>query len=397
MTANPSCALRAPVLWLMTLALISTAQAGPRYRILHGFRMGKNDGGGLYGSLVFDARGNLYGVTEGGGTSGYGTAFELAPHRSGHWSEKVIYDFDCHNNEGCMPSVGLAIDPAGNLYGNTTTATFELTPGQDGWSLTILGNDGGGAGWILDQAGNLYGPLGPGQYDEGDVSELVKGQNWADSRLYSFCAKGYPCVDGAEPDAAVTWGPNGSLYGTTKSGGKAGYGVVFQLIPQQDGTWSEKLLHSFPATANDGRTLYDSVILDKAGNLYSATYQAGGGDHDCGVIFKLSPQANGTWKEDILYDFPNPSLGCSANTPTFDAKGNIWGTAYGGKYGYGVVFELSPQKNGKWNYNVVHQFNGTDGASPASAVIFDKKGNLYGTTVLGGPGSSVGVVFEITP
>jgi len=79
-----------------------------------------------------------------------------------------------------------------------------------------------------------------------------------------------------------------------------------------------------------------------------------------------------------------------------DGKGNLWGTVQGGTSGNGVVFELTPQRNGKWKYQVVHQFNGNDGSLPGAAVIFDSKGNLYGTTILGGTYGG-GVVFELTP
>jgi uncharacterized repeat protein (TIGR03803 family) len=64
--------------------------------------------------------------------------------------------------------------------------------------------------------------------------------------------------------------------------------------------------------------------------------------------------------------------------------------------GCGVVFKLTPGSNGKWNYSVLHRFNFQDGANPADALVLDKKGNLYGTTTLGGAGG-YGVVFEITP
>ncbi len=377
------------------LALAINATAAPKYKVLHAFGQGQ-DGAGLWASLVLDSKSNLYGMSEGGGTTGYGTAFELTPHRSGRWSEKVIYDFDCYNGGGCMPSADPAMDATGNLYGKTTTTTFELTPGQDGWGLTVLQNEGGPAGLVLDQAGSLYGPLGAGQYSGGAISELVKDQNWADNWLYSFCPKGWPCVDGAQPYAGVSWGPDGSLYGTTVEGGKAGYGVAFQLTPQQDGTWKETVLHSFPAFQGDGQKPYEGVVLDKTGNVYGATAQ-GGASTNCGVIFKLAQQANGKWKETILYDFPKISQGCAANALAFDAKGNLWGTAQGGTSSNGVVFELKPQRNGKWKYHVVHQFNWKDGSFPGAAVVFDGKGNLYGTTIAGGAPYYGGVVFEITP
>jgi uncharacterized repeat protein (TIGR03803 family) len=269
---------------------------------------------------------------------------------------------------------------------------FELSPGSGGWDVTVLLNSGGLANLILDHAGNLYGPFGD------TISELVKDDGWAENLLYRFCSKNdgqHHCLDGEWPFAGVTWGPDGSLYGTTVEYGVNGYGVAFRLTPQQDGTWKETVLHSFPAFLHDGQKPYEGVVLDQAGNVYGATAQ-GGGSTNCGVIFKLSPQASGKWKETILYNFPKVSQGCTANTLAFDSQGNLWGTAQGGTSGNGVVFELTPQQNGKWKYQVVHQFNWKDGSLPGAAVIFDGKGNLYGTTILGGAYGG-GVVFELTP
>jgi uncharacterized repeat protein (TIGR03803 family) len=80
-----------------------------------------------------------------------------------------------------------------------------------------------------------------------------------------------------------------------------------------------------------------------------------------------------------------------------DAVGNLYGTTEeGGIYGYGIVFELSPQKNGRWRETVLHNFNGLDGANPAAGLVMDTEGNLYGTTMNGGA-SDYGVVFEVTP
>ena len=389
---------------LIVIASAASAQAAPKYKILYAFGQGQ-DGDGLWGSLAFDAKGNLYGTARGGGDSCCGTIFELIPHPSGHWTEATLEELDCNGDAGCMPQSGFVVDAVGDLYGMTTGggdgpgSVFELTPGSHGWSLSVLHHPGAWATLLFDQAGDLYGPMGGGgKYGQGAISELVKADGWTEKWLYSFCAKStrkHDCMDGSDPRAGVIWGPDGNLYGTTVQYGVHGYGVVFQLTPQQDGTWKETVLHSFPAFEGDGQTLYNGVTVDNEGNLYGATSQ-GGSSTDCGVIFKLTPQASGKWKENILYGFKNRRLGCSANPLTFDAKGNLWGTAGGGEYGYGVVFELSPQSSGKWKYSVVHQFNGTDGAVPASAVIFDKQGNLYGGTVAGGAYGE-GVAFEITP
>jgi uncharacterized repeat protein (TIGR03803 family) len=397
MRGNPFSSRSVLLLATVTLTMAFAAQAAPKYKILHAFGKG-SDGGGVWGSLVFDADGNAYGTTINGGTYNFGTVFELTPHSNGNWTETILHDFSCKGSEGCTPTADLAMDAAGDLYGKTTTTTFELKPGQDSWNLTVLQDEGGPAGLILDQADNLYGPLGLGEYGQGAVSTLVKDQNWTEALLYSFCSKStrkHDCLDGSDPYAGLTWGPNGNLYGTTVQYGVHGYGVVFQLTPQTDGTWKETVLHSFPAFDTDGSKPYEGVVLDKAGNVYGATSQ-GGSSTGCGVIFKLAPQADGKWKETILYDFPKLSQGCIANTMAFDAKGNLWGTAQsGGASNNGVVFELTPQQSGKWKYQVVHQFNLKDGSLPGSAVIFDDQGKLYGTTILGGPNYG-GVAFQIT-
>ena len=393
----------------LALAFAPGAWAAPKYRVLHAFGTGK-DGGGLFSGLILDSNGNLYGVTRGGGGqgcngTGCGTVFELSPGRDGSWAETILYAFS-GKKDGAFPMAGLARDSAGSVYGMTTSAgsgglgtVFELRRGPGGWNLTVLEDGGGFATLDLDRVGNLYGPLGIGAYGEGAVSELLKGQNWKESWLYSFCPQ-KPCVDGWGAFAGVTWGPKGVLYGTTVYGGNSPYcgnvgcGVVYELKPQSKGSWKETVLHSFPAFKGDGSKLYYGVTLDKRGNLYGATYQ--GGSIDCGVIFKLTRKAGGQWEETVLHDFTKLSEGCISNNLAFDKHGNLWGTTESGGNCCGVVFKLALGSKGKWNYSVVHQFNGSDGAQPAAGVIFDKKGNLYGTTQLGGPGGG-GVVFEITP
>jgi len=419
MRPNESCstakaAVAVMVLLAATLAL-QTAQAAPKFKVLHAFDpvkhglAGVSDGVGLYDRLTLDAKGNLYGTTAGGGTYNYGTVFELMPNSEGHWTEAILHNFN--DRDGDLPHAGLVFDAAGNLYGRTITSVFKLKPSSGGWTLSVLFDHGGPSNLLLDRADNVYGSIGKGEYGQGAISELVRKNGWKEKWLYSFCSrqdqKGL-CLDGSEPSASLTWGPGGVLYGTTVYGGdspycgKPGCGVVYELKPEKDGSWNETVLHSFPAFNGDGWKLYDGVTLDKSGNLYGATYQ--GGSVGCGVIFKLSRRTDRTsWDETVLHDFPNTTEGCIANTLTFDKKGNLWGTAESGGTGHqcsggcGVVFKMTADAKGTWKYNVVHDFTGSDGALPSAAVIFDKHGNLYGTTVLGGPGHSVGVVFEITP
>jgi uncharacterized repeat protein (TIGR03803 family) len=264
----------------------------------------------------------------------------------------LAFDF----KDGAAPYGSLAIDQAGNLYG-TAGEAFELTPGSDGWAEELLygfrSNRGGVtalAGPILDRAGNLYG--------------------------------------------------------TTEKGGTAcppsGCGTVYELKPVAGGGWKHVILHNFGSFQYDGEgASVGQLALDEAGNLYGTTFAGGKNtcSTGCGTVFKLTPEKNGHWKETILYNF---HTGASGNGPgagvVVDKAGNLYGTTIygGGQCGCGVVYKLAPGAYGKWAYTVLHTFAYGDGAQPDANLIVDGKGNLYGTTPIGGSGG-LGVVFEVTP
>ena len=154
------------------------------------------------------------------------------------------------------------------------------------------------------------------------------------------------------------------------------------------------------------------MIFDSKGNLYGTAVNGGdtGGANcpglnpptGCGVVFELSPPSGGTgpWTETVLYTFTGSSDGAYPQTGLiFDANGNLYGTTSNGGNmsgtichglgGCGVVFELSPPKSGSgpWTETPIYTFTGkADGAVPYASLIFDAKGNLYGTTAGGGIG-----------
>ena len=89
--------------------------------------------------LVFDAAGNIFGVTDDDGELGIGTVFELeAPVGKGSYQEKTLWDFN--GTDGGAPGGGVVLDSAGNLYGATDNGglqcpddfacgvAFEITP-----------------------------------------------------------------------------------------------------------------------------------------------------------------------------------------------------------------------------------------------------------------------------
>jgi uncharacterized repeat protein (TIGR03803 family) len=258
------------------------------------------------------------------------------------------------------------------------------------------------ASMVFDAAGNLYGTAGSeGPYNAGVVFELSPDGDgtWTASVLHSFA--GGP-ADGRAPFANVILDSAGNLYGTTRNGGAHTYGTVFELSPVGDGTWTQLLLHSFQKNNGDGYNPWGGVIFDKARNLYGTTIA--GGAYGGGTVFKLSPASGGGWSERILHSFGN---GTDGNEPAVglvaDASGNLYGvTSRGGAYSTstmpgGTVFKLSPVGNGSWTEAILHSFGkGTDGSVPSGALILDGGSNLYGTTSGGGLYGG-GMVFEITP
>jgi uncharacterized repeat protein (TIGR03803 family) len=215
---------------------------------------GGDDGDNPQSGVIFDGAGNLYGTTEGGGTGGCGTVYELSPIGSG-WTEKVLYDFQCgFSSNGQYPIGGLIFDAAGNLYGTTNFAgannggtVFELSPSSGGhWTFHLL--------YSLRYNGTfdflIYGPTGTLAMDS-----------------------------------------SGSLYGTTVMDGAYGGGSVFKLTPSADG-WTYTSLHDFRG-GSDGGNPFGNVVLDASGNVYGTAGVGGlsGGCEGlgCGVVWKITP------------------------------------------------------------------------------------------------------------
>ncbi len=200
----------------------------------------------------------------------------------------------------------------------------------------------------------------------------------------------------------VTLDAAGNIYGTTYYGGLSylGYGVVFKLT-RHGASWTQTVLYDFTGYSDGGHP-YGGVIFGPDGSLYG-TASSGGRDGE-GVVFKLQPppheceSAECRWPETVIYNFTGAADGAGPQgNIVFDRAGNLYGTTLaGGVGGNGAVYELSPAQ-GQWNLSVVQEFpNASTGIEPANGVIFDQTGHLYGTTVSGGS-SNQGVVYELTP
>jgi len=381
------------------------SSAASHFKVLHAFTWAQSP---QQGNLLLDAAGNVYGTTLTGGASGNGVVFKLAPHDDGTWTESTLYCFKGFP-DGSGPIGPLILDAAGNLYGTTqwggTSAywgvVFKLTPTTNGaWKESVLFSFdwANGAqprgGVIFDAAGNLYGTTEEGGPNGGlgTIFELTPNTDgtWKESVLHSFAG-----ADGAGPYNALTFDKTGNLYGTAWYGGAYGNGAVFKLAINSDGSTTESTLYNFQG-GGDGRGPF-GVVFDAAGNLYGMTQSGGIGCPyvGCGVVFKLTPNPDGTWTESVLHMFTGGSDGSSPYAGVIsDATGNLYGTTYtGGCAGNGVVFRLTPTSNG-WHETVLHCFSGY-GAFPWAGLTMDGAGSLYGTTSSGRNNS--GLVFEIAP
>jgi uncharacterized repeat protein (TIGR03803 family) len=403
------------------LSLVPSAATGVTYKVLHSFNRTKGD---LPASgVIFDTSGNLYGTTNSGGAFDGGTVFQLVPDGNGNWTEHVLYSFCASANcsDGGEPVGGLVFDSAGNLYGTTVRGgsqdsgvVFQLTPGAGGkWTENVLYNfctlqncaDGSYpiATLILDASGNLYGTTtGGGTKSDGTAFELSPAANgtWNEKVLHSFCSS-VGCADGNGPYGNLISDSFGNLYGTTIEGGvyskncPYACGIVFELTPGKNGKWTEQVIHSF--RFSDGAVPFFGLIFDNSGNLYGDAEV--GGAHEGGVVFELSPGAKSLWTETVLHSFYAREASPYSNL-AFDQKGNLYGTTLeAGHYMDGILFKLSPNSSGAWTETVLHSFNfehGGEGSSGVSGVTVDSSGNLYGTTAVGGKNNE-GVIYEITP
>ena len=329
--------------------------------VLHVFQ-GKPDGQQPFCNIAIDAHGNLYGTTPVGGPNQDGVVFQLIPKGDGTYLFRTLYAFT-GGTDGAGPYRGVIIDKAGNLYGTTNFdgansygTVFKLTRQPGGtFAFSVIHNFGGpGDGispyaLIFDAHGNIYGATDEGGlYNRGVVFELARDQGWSETILYSFTGE----LDGGTPNAAVTLGPDGNLYGTTLQGGNittcgysVGCGTVYELTHSSNSGWTEKILFRFSGGIY-GQFPLSQIAFDSFGNLYGTASEGGnlscGNGNGCGIVFQMTPSGE-DWTYNQLYSFSGGSLdGASPNAGvTIDNANNLYGTTtLGGTYGDGTVYEI---------------------------------------------------------
>jgi len=260
-------------------------------------------GGGMpFHNLILDERGNLYGTAVGGKgcrQNDCGVVFRLTPTKKREWNEKVLYTF--HGSDGGGPGSPLLFDAKGNLYGVTAGGgprkqglVFKLEPTRNGpWKETILhyfnpfeNYDGSGPCGFLtfDSAGNLYGSTQHGgRYSCGGLGcgmvYKLDHDTWTESTV--FALNGHNFKGLYNDEQGVAFDASGNLYGTA-SGSTLYPGGIFELIPQADGSWREHTISRFPANSAPGMAIYGND-----GNLYGVTDE--GGAYKKGTVFQITP------------------------------------------------------------------------------------------------------------
>ena len=305
------------------------------------------NGANPQGTLVADAAGDLFGTTSSGGASGDGTVFEII--KGTMWSAPVtLATFSGTNGSNAID--GLLIDAAGNLFGTTNNGgssdygtVFEIAKGTNGYgALTTLASFSGAngeypRGLTMDAAGNLFGETiqGGGTNVLGTVFELVKGSSGygAPVTLAAFNS-----ALGANPRGGLLIDAAGNLFGETSAGGTNSDGTVFELVKGASGYGAPVTLATFDGV--NQITPRGGLVADAGGDLFGTTYN--GGPANDGSVFEMVKTGSGYAAPVTLLTFNGTNGAFPDATLSFDAAGDLFGTTFqGGANNLGTVFELT--------------------------------------------------------
>lgn len=340
----------------------------------------------------------------------------------GRWGVLALVGAAC---VACSTDVGFFVPP-GRREGVERTAvvatiaqTFELLH-----SFTEADGSAPQATLVAMPNGFLYGiATGTSERDRGTVFRLSTSPNETAPTveiLFDFSSAA------AFAPASLAVLPDGTLAGVTQAGGNSNGGMLFRLsaggalvdwhhfaggdgvnprhvvadaeavygVTEVGGPQGGRgtlfsfagdrlsVLHSFAAA--DG-TNPVGLVQGRDGSLYGTT--RAGGSNGRGTIFRFDRNSGLT----VLHDFAGTDGATPAAGLTVAADGTLYGTtARGGSADSGVVFRFDDR------YQVLHEFRGADGAAPAAAIAIASDGYLYGTTEFGGRGNS-GTIFALAP
>jgi uncharacterized repeat protein (TIGR03803 family) len=309
---------------------------GSGYALLHNFTNGSSDGG-TSAAVIKGADGYLYGTIPSGGSNGNGAVFKLSADGSAY---SDLYDFGAAPADGNNPQAGLLQGRDGALYGttqyggsNSSGTVFKLN--TDGSAYSVLYHFSGASdgsypvcSLIQGNDGLLYGtaPSG-GTNNDGTVFKLAtNGATFM--KIYDF--KGSP--DGQQPQGGLLLGQDGFLYGVSGYGGSNSSGTVFRMDTNGGG---ETVLYAFQG-GQDLSNPQSPLVQTADGTLYG-TSSSGGSNYDGGA-FALNTDGSGYA---LLHIFAGPDGSNPQAALAVGPDGSLYGTVqYGAGLGFGGVFHL---------------------------------------------------------
>ncbi|MES2513111.1 MAG: choice-of-anchor tandem repeat GloVer-containing protein [Bacteroidota bacterium] len=351
---------------------------------------GVTNGGNPQGTVMQAADGNIYGMTNTGGSDNAGVLFKFDP-ITNIYSKKqdFIKSIDGRNTRG---SLILASD--GMFYGMTFNG----------------GTDNFGVIFQYDRMTHIYTKkidftgAGNGKFPEGSLVQASNGMLYGMTTyggannvgaLFKYdistntCTKTHDfslATSGGVPHGSLMQAADGMLYGMTHSGGAGNAGVLFQYNPATD-TYVKKI--DFLGTSN-GSSPFGSLMQASDGMIYGATFN--GGTSSNGILFQYNTLTNILTKK---FDFVNTNGLNPQGALVQHTNGKLYGICtLGGTYGKGTLFEFDINSN---TYSKKFDFDGIQkGMNPHGSLLPATDGNIYGMTLLGGS-DNLGVLFQFVP
>lgn len=269
--------------------VFSLRKDGGGYAIIKDLVDAPNEGQAPKGPFLRDSDGWLYGVTASGGAAGQGTTFKVKTDGTVY---TVLHHFGAANLDGTIPNGGLVWGSDGALYGTTYTGgasnlgtAFRIA--KDGGGYAIVHHFGRvpgdaqnpQAGLVAASDGNLYGTTGAGgTANKGTIFGLRPDGSWY-GVLHNFTGP-----DGQAPTGTLMESIDGLLYGTASAGSSLTVGTVFAA--SKDGSVF-RTLWSFGSISPDGWSPASGLVETPDGTLFGTT--STGGAFKTGVVFRLFP------------------------------------------------------------------------------------------------------------
>jgi uncharacterized repeat protein (TIGR03803 family) len=304
--------------------------------VLHAFGGATPVNDGSHPNGLMNISNNLFGTTSEGGANYNGTVFKLTT----KGKETVLYSFgSTGSGDGIEPSSSL-IDVKGILYGTTyyggpgnpgSGTLFGITEAGVEKVLYPFGGSGDGTNptaSLLSKGATLYGTTPYGGANSFGTVYSFQPDSKKEKVTHSFGAG----TDGTGPESGLI-NIGGTFYGTTFGGGVYAAGTVYQITA----SGKETVLYSFGTNGNGDGSLPVGSLINVNGTLYGTTNS--GGANGAGTVFMITPAGN----EAVVYSFQSGDDAHNPEAGLVDINGTLYGTTvYGGKYDDGAVFAVTP-------------------------------------------------------